>query len=346
MPGPILTALSRQRPGRMPIWFMRQAGRSLPEYQAIRAGISMLDSCLIADLAAEITLQPVRRYDVDAAIFYSDIMIPLKLAGVEVDIIPGVGPVFASPIRSAADVAALPAPTISEASSIVEAIKIIRAELPEQKTLIGFAGAPFTLAAYMIEGKPEKTHLTARSLLYKDPDTWKALLSWCAKLSNEYLKLQVEAGVEAIQLFDSWAGCLSRSDYINHVMPFSQMSLAQIPVPAIHFATGSTHLLDVMAKLDVAALGVDHCITLNETSMLAPELCLQGNIDPAYLFTSAEKLFTQALMVAQSGSAAPAHIMNLGHGVPPNADPGLLTELVAFVHTIKTSDLTSPPHPS
>lgn len=346
--GSVLTALSQKRPPKLPVWFMRQAGRSLPEYRTVRGDIAMLDSCLMPELAAEITLQPVRRHDVDAAIFYSDIMVPLKLAGIAVDIAPGIGPVFEKPIRSLADVKALPQPNFINPEPIMTAIKMIRAELPETKDLLGFAGAPFTLAAYLVEGKPAKDHLAARALMHADPDAWRALLDWCAQISQEFLQIQIASGVQAVQLFDSWAGCLSRADYAHHVAPFSRKTLSGISVPVIHFATNSAHLLDIMAKLGVAALGVDHRISLSQAATLAPGLSLQGNLDPAYLFAGKEKLFSQALAIANAGMAAPAHIMNLGHGVPPNVDPGILTELVAFIHEIDTQKLAvpAPPHPN
>ncbi|MDO5720626.1 MAG: uroporphyrinogen decarboxylase [Actinomycetaceae bacterium] len=335
----ILEALRGQRTPTLPVWFMRQAGRSLPEYQQARKDIKMLDSCLMPELAAEITLQPVRRHNVDAAIFFSDIMVPLRLAGVDVDIAPGVGPVLGSPIRSRQDVKNLPTPTFDDAGMIAEAIRLIRAELPTDKTLLGFAGAPFTLAAYMVEGRPSKDHLRARALMYSDPTTWNTLLSWCATVSNLFLRVQIEAGAQGVQLFDSWAGSLSRTAYETYVLPYSRRTLEEITVPRIHFGTYTNQFLDLMAH-GFEAVGVDHRTPLDEAARLVPDTVLQGNIDPALLFAGQDALHAHALDVVRRGLAAPAHIVNLGHGVPPTTDPGVLTELVAFLHDIEIDKLT------
>lgn len=334
----ILDALNHQRSTTPPVWFMRQAGRSLPEYKKAREGIAMLDSCLMPELAAEITLQPVRRHDVDAAIFFSDIMVPLRLAAVGVDIQPGVGPVLDSPVRTARDIAALPAPTFDDASMIAEAISLIRAELTPEKTLLGFAGAPFTLAAYMVEGRPSKDHLRARALMHSDPDTWDKLLTWCATVSNLFLHVQIDAGAQAVQLFDSWAGSLSRETYARHVLPYSTQALENVTVPRIHFGTNTAHFLDLMAE-GVEAVGVDHRLPLDEAARIVPDTVLQGNIDPALLFAGADTLHAHALDIVRRGLAAPAHIVNLGHGVPPTTDPGVLTELVAYLHSLDTDKL-------
>lgn len=334
----ILDALDQRRSFTPPVWFMRQAGRSLPEYKKVRQGIAMLDSCLMPELAAEITLQPVRRHDVDAAIFFSDIMVPLRLAGVGVDIQPGVGPVLDSPVRTPSDIATLPSPTFDDASAISEAIGLIRAELAPEKALLGFAGAPFTLAAYMVEGSPSKDHLRARALMHSDPDTWDKLLTWCARVSNLFLLVQIEAGAQAVQLFDSWAGSLSRQTYAHHVLPYSRQALDNVTVPRIHFGTNTAHFLDLMAD-GVEAVGVDHRLPLDEAARIAPNTVLQGNIDPALLFAGEKALHAHALDVVRRGLVAPAHIVNLGHGVPPTTDPGVLTELVAFIHTLDTDKL-------
>lgn len=334
----ILGALDQRRSSTPPVWFMRQAGRSLPEYKKVRQGIAMLDSCLMPELAAEITLQPVRRHDVDAAIFFSDIMVPLRLAGVGVDIQPGVGPVLDSPVRTASDIAALPSPTFADASAISEAIGLVRAELAPEKALLGFAGAPFTLAAYMVEGRPSKDHLRARALMHSDPDTWEKLLTWCARVSNLFLQVQIEAGAQAVQLFDSWAGSLSRQTYAQHVLPYSTQALENVTVPRIHFGTYTAHFLDLMAE-GVEAVGVDHRLPLDEAARIVPGTVLQGNIDPALLFAGEKALHAHAIDVVRRGLAAPAHIVNLGHGVPPTTDPGVLTELVAFIHALDTDKL-------
>ena len=215
---PLITAYRGGKPSRRPVWFMRQAGRSLPEYLKVREGVAMLDSCLRPELASEITLQPVRRHDVDAAIFFSDIVIPLKLAGVGVDIVPGVGPVLDKPVRTAADVAALPQLTWEALEPIREAVRLTVAQLGSTP-LIGFAGAPFTLAAYMVEGKPSRDHLGPRTMMHADPETWTALANWAADASGMFLRAQLEAGASAAQLFDSWAGSLGLADYERFVAP-------------------------------------------------------------------------------------------------------------------------------
>lgn len=332
----ILTALSGTRPDRLPVWFMRQAGRSLPEYLEARRGTTILEACLKPELAAEITLQPVRRHGVDAAIFFSDIMTPLVLAGVDVDIQPGIGPVIANPVRSAADVERLVAHEAGDASAITEAVRIVVGELGEATPLIGFAGAPFTLAAYLVEGRGSRDHLAARAMMHSDPEAWDRLLDWCAGISAQFLSTQVDAGARVVQLFDSWAGSLTRDDYVAHVAPHSAKALAAVEgrVPRIHFGTGTRHLLTEMAALGVEAMGIDYRTPLDEAAWLLPGLPLQGNIDPALLAAGWEPLRAHATDVVERGKTAPAHIVNLGHGVPPTTDPGVLTELVAYLHEL------------
>lgn len=320
---------------------MRQAGRSLPEYRQARANLPMLESCLLPEVAAEITLQPVRRHDVDAAIFYSDIMVPLRLAGLAVEIVPGVGPVLEHPLRTDEDVARLPQPQLLDPSPIADALALVRSELPGTKALLGFAGAPFTLAAYLVEGRPSKDHLRARALMHAAPATWDKLATWCAQISNQFLQVQAAAGVDAVQLFDSWAGILSRADYRDQVAPYSRATIANLPVPVIHFGTQTGHLLDLMAEIGVDALGVDHRTSLTQAAQMAPGLPLQGNIDPARLFAGTAALQRHVREVVEDGRSAPAHILNLGHGVPPETEPGVLTDLVAFIHS-----LPQPPAPT
>ena len=315
----------------MPVWFMRQAGRSLPEYRHVRQGIAMLEACLRPELAAEITCQPVRRHGVDAAVFFSDIMIPLALAGVEVTITSGVGPVFADPIRDVADVDRLVSRRIEDGSAIVEAVRLAVLELGESTTVLGFAGAPFTLAAYLVEGKGTRDHLAARAMMHADPDAWNRLMTWCAELSREFLGLQIEGGARAVQLFDSWAGSLTLEDYTARVAPYSRMAIDGVAVPRIHFGTGTRHLLEEMAK-GVEALGIDYRTPLDEAARRLPGVVLQGNIDPARLAAGWEALEAHARDVVERGRMAPAHIVNLGHGVPPTTDPQILTDLVAWVH--------------
>ena len=330
-----LEALSGARPRRLPVWFMRQAGRSLPEYKEARQGTTILEACLRPELAAEITLQPVRRHDVDAAIFFSDIMTPLVLAGVDVDIVPGVGPVIGEPVRTAADVARITSHRMGDPSAITEAVRILVGELGEVP-LIGFAGAPFTLAAYLVEGKSSRDHLAARTMMHADPAAWERLLTWCGELSGQFLQVQVDAGARAAQLFDSWAGSLSRADYVASVAPHSARALAAVEgrVPRIHFGVGTRHILPDMAQCGVEAIGVDYRTPLDEAAQLVPGLPLQGNIDPAMLAAGWDALEAHVRDVVERGKAAPAHVVNLGHGVPPTTDPSVLTDLVALIHEL------------
>ena len=335
---PLITAYRGGKPSRRPVWFMRQAGRSLPEYLQARQGIGMLESCLRPELAAEITLQPVRRHDVDAGIFFSDIVIPLKLAGVDVDIVPGVGPVLGKPVRTAADVAALPRLTEEALEPIREAVRLTVAELGS-KPLIGFAGAPFTLAAYMVEGKPSRDHLGPRTMMHADPDAWQALTAWAADASGMFLRAQLEAGASAGQLFDSWAGSLGLADYVKHVAPASARALDHVRglgAPLVHFGTGTSELLVAMRDVGVDVVGVDYRLPLDEANRrLGGTTPLQGNIDPALLSAPWEILEAHVREVLAAGAAAPGHVVNLGHGVPPETDAAVLTRVVELIHSVE-----------
>ncbi|WP_314095858.1 uroporphyrinogen decarboxylase [Microbacterium foliorum] len=334
---PLLRALTGPRPEHAPVWFMRQAGRSLPEYRELRVGTRMLDACLTPDLAAEITLQPVRRHGVDAAVFFSDIVIPLRLAGVDVEIEPGRGPVFANPVRSAADVDRLTAidPLSLDGTAIAEAVGIVTAELGDTP-LIGFAGAPFTLAAYLVEGGPSKEHLRARAMMHADPDSWNRLAGWLALVSRRFLEIQRDAGASVVQLFDSWAGSLSTSDYRRFVAPHSRVALDAIGVPSIHFGVGTGPFLQDMRLGGIAdAVGVDWRLPLDEAAgILGPDVTVQGNIDPALLAAPWPVLEAHVRDVVERGRAARGHIVNLGHGVPPETDPDQLTRIVDLVHSL------------
>ena len=320
------------------VWFMRQAGRSLPEYRALREGTTMLDSCVRPDMAAEITVQPVRRHRVDAGIFFSDIVVPARLAGLGVEIRPGVGPVFDHPIRTAADVDALP-PLGDDYEAaldpIREAVRLTVAELGTTP-LIGFAGAPFTVASYMVEGGPSRDHLRTRALMRSDPEAWSRLAAWVAELSGRFLRAQVLAGASAVQLFDSWVGALGEEQYRTHVQPHSAAALARVadlPVPRIHFGVGASHLLTPMLEAGATAMGVDHRMRLDRALEILPEgTPVQGNIDPAVLFTSEQARFAEARSVLEAGATASGHVVNLGHGVAPDTDPQVLTDLVSFLH--------------
>ncbi|MFB9955549.1 uroporphyrinogen decarboxylase [Cellulomonas denverensis] len=341
---PLIDAYRGRTPARRPVWFMRQAGRSLPEYRASRAGTEMLEACLTPALAAEITLQPVRRHDVDAGIFFSDIVVPLKLAGVDVRIEPGIGPVFGSPVRTAAEVDRLlaehPAESLDDAAlaPITEAVRLTVADLGGTP-LIGFAGAPFTLAAYLVEGRPSRDHLAARTLMLGDPDSWQRLTTWAAEVAGRFLRAQVLAGASAVQLFDSWAGSLSRENYLRSVAPASHHTLAQVSdlgVPRVHFGTGTGELLAAMRDVGADVVGVDDRIALDEAvRRLDGRVPVQGNIDPALLAAPWPVLEAHVRDVVARGASAPGHVVNLGHGVPPTTDPDVLTRVVALVHAIE-----------
>ena len=335
---PLIRAYRGDRPETLPVWFMRQAGRSLPEYRALRQDGDMLEACLTPSLASEITLQPVRRHGVDAAIYFSDIVVPVKLGGVAVDIVPGRGPVLEHPIRTAADVAALRPIDPDVFAPITEAVAMTVAELGSTP-LIGFAGAPFTLAAYLVEGGPSKEHLRARTLMHSDPHTWAALLNWAADASGMFLRAQVEAGASAVQLFDSWVGSLSETDYVRRVAPHSKRALDHLrglDVPKVHFGVGSRraarrHALD-RRRRDGRRLARRRS-TRRTVGSAAPPL-LQGNIDPALLAAPWPVLEAHVRDVVDAGRDAPAHVVNLGHGVPPETDPDVLTRIVQLVHSL------------
>ncbi|HEY4004284.1 MAG TPA: uroporphyrinogen decarboxylase [Pseudonocardia sp.] len=338
---PFLAAARGARPARTPVWFMRQAGRSLPEYRAVRQGTSMMRACFTPELVCEVTLQPVRRHGVDAAILFSDIVVPLYAAGVGVDIVAGTGPVVASPVRGAADVAALPALEPDAVAPIAEAIRLVIAELgsgPGGIPLIGFAGAPFTLASYLIEGGPSRNHERTKALMYAEPDTWHALLAHLAATTATFLRAQVAAGVDAVQLFDSWAGALSERDYREFVLPHSTAvlaALAESGLPRIHFGVGTGELLGAMAEAGADVVGVDWRVPLDEAALrIGPGRAVQGNLDPAALFAGSEVVATQARRIVAQGRAAGGHVFNLGHGVLPETDPDVLTRLVELVHSL------------
>ena len=417
----LLAALNGQRPARTPVWFMRQAGRSLPEYRQLRAQVNlpMLEACLNPQVVAQATLQPVRRHGVDAAIFFSDIMVPLRLAGVDVEIKPQVGPVLSAPIRTRDDVERLLGCGFGQGTwvshdgaahqgaegvaALREAIALILTELgtptqapqpgaPQPLTqapqplaqaqavrptqpaapaqaqpaastpatmpqasqqaqaqptgwtpLIGFGGAPFTLAAYLVEGKPSRDHLAARSLMHADPPTWDLLMRWCAQVTGDFIALQISCGASAAQLFDSWAGSLSPTDYRERVAPYSALAIARAreaispttgkAAPLIHFATGSARLLPQMLAAGAQAVGVDDRTELDwAIDQLGGSCPVQGNLNPA-LLTAPWPVIEQAIVEClRAGRQAPGHVFNLGHGVPPTTDPAVLTRIVEFVH--------------
>jgi uroporphyrinogen decarboxylase len=314
---------------------MRQAGRALPEYRAARADIPMLQACTSPDLIAELTLQPVRRYGVDAAIIFSDIVVPLKAIGVDLDIVAGVGPVIAKPIATSRDVDLLRPLEPADVDFLDAAVRLVTAELGATP-LIGFAGAPFTLASYLIEGGPSRDLLLTKSLMYSEPELWHDLLARLATIAIGFLRVQVGAGARAVQLFDSWAGTLSPSDYRHYVLPYSARvlsELADLAVPRIHFGVGTGELLGLMGEAGADVVGVDWRVPLDvAASRVGPGRALQGNLDPALVFAPWEVIADRASDVIARGRSAPGHIFNLGHGVLPGTDPGVLTRLVEFVH--------------
>ncbi|MEU2894605.1 uroporphyrinogen decarboxylase [Streptomyces sp. NPDC007056] len=331
-----LRACRREPVPHTPVWFMRQAGRSLPEYRKVREGIGMLDSCMRPDLVAEITLQPVRRHRVDAAIYFSDIVVPLKAIGIDLDIKPGIGPVVEQPIRTRADLARLRDLTPEDVSYVTEAIGMLTRELGPTP-LIGFAGAPFTLASYLIEGGPSRTYENAKAMMYGDPELWADLLDRLAGITAAFLKVQIEAGASAVQLFDSWAGALSPADYRRSVLPASAKvfdAVAGYGVPRIHFGVGTGELLKPMAEAGADVVGVDWRVPMDEAARrVGPGKALQGNLDPTVLFAGPEAVETKAQEVLDAAAGLEGHIFNLGHGVMPSTDADALTRLVEYVHT-------------
>ncbi|GGB65109.1 uroporphyrinogen decarboxylase [Knoellia flava TL1] len=332
---PLVLAATRRPVPHTPVWFMRQAGRSLPEYRELREGTAMLEACRTPDLVTEITLQPVRRHKVDAAIFFSDIVVPLAAVGVDLDIVPGTGPVVPAPFRTRADLDRLPDLTPDAIPDITESVQRLVAELGSTP-LIGFAGAPFTLASYLVEGGPSRTHEHTKALMHGDPQLWSDLCERLAQISGAFLRVQVEAGASAVQLFDSWVGALSRADYTAYVQRHSATALgavADLGVPRIHFGVGTGELLDLMGEAGADVVGVDYRVSLTDAvARLGTSYAVQGNLDPALLGAPWDVLEERVRAIVDEGREAPGHIFNLGHGVPPHTDPDVLTRIVEVVH--------------
>jgi uroporphyrinogen decarboxylase len=339
--GPASSALVRAATGqpvpRPPIWLMRQAGRALPEYRALRASVTMLEACMRPDLVVEITLQPVRRYGVDAAILFSDIVLPLKALGVDLDIVPGVGPVIAAPVATMADVDALPEFDAGAFGFVRTAVTELVAELGSTP-LVGFAGAPYTLASYLIEGGPSREHAKTKAMMHGQPEVWNALLTKIASVSGGFLREQVAAGAAAVQLFDSWAGGLAPHDYRRSALPFSAACLASVAdlgVPRIHFGVATGEILSDMATAGVEVVGVDWRVPLDRAAeRVMPGQALQGNLDPALLLGPWEAVEAAALDIVERGRSAAGHIFNLGHGVLPETDPDQVRRLVDLIHSV------------
>lgn len=340
---PIVDAANGVTPTRTPVWFMRQAGRSLPEYHKVREGISMLDSCFMPELLAEITMQPVRRHNVDGAILFSDIVVPLRAAGVGVEIVPGRGPVMDKPVRSKEDIKNLPI-LDHDVDEVAQGISIILEELRDDQALIGFVGAPFTLASYLVEGGPSKNHERTKALIHSDPDTWHELMKRLVPTITAFLKTQVNAGIDVMQLFDSWAGYLTERDYREHVLPYSIEILDEVQgvIPRIHFGVGTGELLGAMSEAGSEVVGVDWRVPLDKaaeriTAATGPKV-LQGNLDPAILFAGTDAIRSEVNRIKGEARAAidagnaTGHIFNLGHGVLPTTEADAITETIAIIH--------------
>ncbi len=339
---PYLAATTGRKPSRIPVWFMRQAGRSLPEYRELRAQHSMLAACFDSELVCEITLQPVRRHGVDAAILFSDIVVPLRAAEIGLDIVPDVGPVIEHPIRTAADVSAVKPFEPKEVSPVTDAVGLLVNALGDVP-LIGFAGAPFTLASYLVEGGPSRHHERTKAMMLGEPQTWHALMSALTDVTIAFLQLQIDAGVDAIQVFDSWAGTLSLADYTEYVFPHSARvfaTLAPAGIPMTHFGVGTAELLGAMSAAGATVVGVDWRTSLADAAArVQPGTALQGNLDPVVLLAGWPIVERQARRVVDDGrravdAGAAGHVFNLGHGVLPDTDPGIVTDLVALVHSL------------
>ncbi|OBE98155.1 uroporphyrinogen decarboxylase [Mycobacterium sp. 852002-10029_SCH5224772] len=339
---PYLAAAGGRKPHRIPVWFMRQAGRSLPEYRALRAQHDMLSACFDAELVCEITLQPVRRHAVDAAILFSDIVVPLLGAGIDLDIVAGVGPVIESPVRTTADVAAIKPLERQRVQPISEAVSLLVSALGGVP-LIGFAGAPFTLASYLIEGGPSRHHARTKAMMLAEPDSWHALMEKLTDITVGFLRVQLDAGVDAIQVFDSWAGTLSLENYRSYVQPHSARiftALADYGVPMTHFGVGTAELLGAMSEVGASVVGVDWRTSLAEAAVrVQPGTALQGNLDPVVLLAGWPVVQRAARAVVEDGrravdAGAAGHVFNLGHGVLPETDPAVLTDLVSLVHSL------------
>jgi uroporphyrinogen decarboxylase len=333
---PFLRACRREPVPHTPVWFMRQAGRSLPEYRAVRDGMTMLAACTTADVITELTLQPLRRFGVDAAILFSDIVVPLRAVGVDIDIMPGVGPITAEPFRAEADLARLRDLEPGDVPYVTAAVTSLVQELGPTP-LIGFAGGPFTLASYLIEGGPSRNHDRTRALMYGEPGLWHALLTRLAEITAAFLRVQVSAGVSAVQLFDSWVGIVGPNAYRTAVLPHSRRvfaALADSGVPRIHFGVGAGELLRLLGEAGAEVVGVDWRVGLDEAARrVDPGKALQGNLDPAVLLAPWPVVEEEAKRVLAEGRVAEGHVFNLGHGVLPETQPDVLARVTDLVHS-------------
>ncbi|MGH2417544.1 MAG: uroporphyrinogen decarboxylase [Candidatus Limnocylindria bacterium] len=329
-------ALAHEQPDRTPVWFMRQAGRCLADYRALRERHDILTLAKTPELCAEVTLMPVRAFGVDAAVLFADIMLPLEPMGVSLEIQPDVGPIIHAPIRSAADVDRLRVfEPDADVGFVMEAIRLVRRELDGHTAVIGFSGAPFTLACYLVEGRPSRDYAVAKSFMFREPAAWHALLEKLSTVIVGYLNAQIAAGVHVVQLFDSWVGALSPSDYVTHVQPHVARIFDEVRgAPTIHFGTGTAALLEAMASAGGDVVGVDHRKPLDEAwERVGHDRGIQGNLDATRLLAGWAATAEGARDVLRRAAGRPGHIFNLGHGVVPETDPDLLRRLVDLVHT-------------
>jgi uroporphyrinogen decarboxylase len=324
------------------VWFMRQAGRSLPEYRAVRGSGSILDAIKQPELAAEITLQPVRRYGVDAAVLFSDIVVPVHAVGFGIDVAPGTGPVAAEPFRTSADLRRLRPPRPDQVSYVAETVGRVVDELGPTTPVLAFAGAPFTVASYLVEGRPSRTYEHTKALLHTDEALWHELMDALAAMAVAFVDIQLVAGARAFQLFDSWAGTLSAADYDRFVLPYSRRVFAELAerhpdVPGIHFGVGCDHLLESMAAAGARVIGLDWRTPIAAArKRLGDGIAIQGNLDPALVLAGADVALAGAAAVLADNAGQPGHIFNLGHGVHPGTDPGVLATIVDYVHEATT----------
>jgi uroporphyrinogen decarboxylase len=335
--GPFLRAARGLPTSYTPVWFMRQAGRTLPEYRRVRERHTLLEICRLPEVCAEVTLQPMRRMPLDAAVMFGDIMLPLAGVGIELDIVEKVGPVIATPIRDMAGVARLrDLEPEQDVAPVLEAVRLVRRALEPRRAVLGFAGAPFTLASYLVEGKPTRDFVQTKALMYGAPDVWDALMTRLARIAAAFLRANVEAGADALQLFDSWVGALSVTDYARYVQPYTRQvfaALGDLDVPLVHFGTNTAHLLDAMKTDGGTVMGLDWRLPLDAAwARVGHDLGVQGNLDPAVLFAPAEAVEAAADDVLRRAGGRPGHVFNLGHGLLPNTPLGNIERLVDVVH--------------
>jgi len=334
-----LRACRREAVDRTPVWFMRQAGRYMAEYREIRRHHTLLEICRQPELATEVTLQPVRAHGVDAAILFADILLPLEPMGAPFEFAKGEGPVVHEPVRTPADVARLRVMDAEEGlPHVLEAIRLIRRELDGKTPLIGFAGAPFTLASYLIEGGRSSNYSITKRFMFSEPEAWNELMTKLSETTRRYLLAQVRAGAQAVQLFDSWVGALAPEDYQGYILPYVRSILQDVEatgVPVIHFGTGTSTILDLQKQAGGTVIGVDHRLSLSRAhQMLGEDVAYQGNLEPMLLLAPWEVLEKRARAVVQEGLALPGHVFNLGHGIVPETDPEVVTRLTQLVHEV------------